>query len=311
MTLRRIAPLACLASTLALASACDDEIIVDEDMADGDDAEDIGAAEDEQEQAEEEEEEEPKIEACDTLAQMRECSDGSGTQFCYAAPQLGNSLIWGDCLTDFECMPGETQDCGLGEEFGNPVASCEVMLGEPTWNWDACNTPLVLSFDGGPIEMAASSHEFDISGAGMCTSTDWPTAATPWLAIDLDRNGYIDGGHELFGSGTILGTGGHAKNGFVALAPLDGNGDGLVSAADARFGELLVWRDEDGDKLSSPFELTSLADEGVERIDLGFDDGRECDARGNCAGERSRFEFVDRSGTTRVGEVVDVYLSCQ
>ena len=249
-------------------------------------------------------------EPCEAIGLNRLCNDGAGIQFCddFGDEQYG----WGECITDgYQCLPGEWKSCGLGEEFGDPAMGCILVDGVPEWDWEACNTPLVLSFDAAPVEMTASAAAFDVSGLGMCLATDWPAAQNPWLAIDLDKNGFIDGGHELFGSGSILASGRHAQNGFIALTSFDSNRDGKISAADERFDELLVWRDEDADKQSMPFELSALADEGVQSIDLAVEVREECDARGNCGRERSSFTFVAGSGRVQVGEVVDVYLACQ
>jgi hypothetical protein len=247
---------------------------------------------------------ESEFEPCDTIAEARPCDDGAGTQFCDTQwVDDGHELVWGECLPMPVCTPGELRDCDIGT-----TQTCELEEGVPYWG-ECPFTPLLLSFDGGPIELEASSATFDIASVGECLDSDWPVAANPWLVIDLDKNGFIDAGHELFGSGTRLPAGDRAQTGFAALAVLDGNGDGVIDQADARFDELLLWRDEDADKLSMGWELSSLGDEGIERIELDFAVHEQCDARGNCARERSRFEFV-RAGQRRVGEVVDVYLAC-
>ena len=251
-------------------------------------------------------------EVCAQEGAMRECDDGEGTQFCDHIGGWNEPLTWGECQTNFECMPGDSYECFPGDEiFAGLTANCDLIDGVPYWNLDGCNTPLVLSFDRGPIEMISSSAAFDISGAGECVSTDWPAERNPWLVIDLDQNGYIDGGHELFGSGSVLTSGRHAQNGFLALGELDDNGDGIISVLDRRFGELQVWRDVDGDKQSTPFELSSLADEGVQQIELAYGVAEQCDERGNCGRERASFSFVGAGGQEQVGEVVDVHLSCQ
>jgi hypothetical protein len=247
---------------------------------------------------------------CNQSGKSRECFDG-GTQFCGGDP---GEEFWGECLAEVECTPGETMLCfPEGDEiFGDLSMSCRLQDGVPEWDWMACETPLVLSFaTEAPIEMLSSSAAFDISGAGECLTTDWPAAENPWLAIDLDRNGFIDGGHELFGSGSVLESGRHARNGFVALEGLDDNRDGKLTAADPRFAEILVWRDLDLDKLSLPHELSSLQEAGVQAIDLGAVVREQCDERGNCGRERSSFEFIGASGRRELGEVVDIHLACQ
>lgn len=255
---------------------------------------------------------EPHTVACENTGDMQECDDGEGTRFCSDA--YGDDVpTWGECLTDFECIPGVDElDCG---EYGLK-APCKVNEdGVPEYLIHYCETPLVLDFDGGPVEMSAMSAapaSFDISGAGMCLATDWPSIANPWLAVDLDQNGAIDGGHELFGSGSVLADGSHAQHGFLALSEFDGNADGRVDAQDPRFGELLVWRDGDGDRRSSASELSDLVEEGVLAIELDFRVDERCDARGNCGKERAAFRYRSGAGQSeRVGEVVDVYLSCQ
>jgi hypothetical protein len=168
-----------------------------------------------------------------------------------------------------------------------------------------CNTPLVLSFEDAPIVFdTTAAGAFDLTRSGVCHGSDWPSAASPWLALDRDGSGTIDDGGELFGSATRLASGGFARNGFDALRDLDDNADGVFESADAAFARVVVWTDRNGDRRSTAGELSSLVDAGVRSIDLH--DRREvrCDARGNCEGERSRFTMSDG----RRGAVVDVYL---
>ena len=114
-----------------------------------------------------------------------------------------------------------------------------------------------------------------------------------------------DGGHELFGSGSRLVDGRNASNGFVALAEFDSDGNDVVDGNDARFGELMLWRDWDADRFSTPDELSPLLDNGVTALPVEYDVAVSCDERGNCGVERASFEHA--SG---VGEIVDIHLSC-
>jgi hypothetical protein len=136
-------------------------------------------------------------------------------------------------------------------------------------------------------------------------------ATTPWLALDRDRSGTIDGGHELFGSATRLRTGGVADNGFTALTELDSDGDGRITAADPGFAALVVWSDGDGDRRSTGFELQPVTSLGLVAIELGYASERRCDVRGNCEVERATFTYNDALGRMHAGEVVDVHLACQ
>src|SRR5262249_54811465 len=128
----------------------------------------------------------------------------------------------------------------------------------------AASTPLVFSFGDARVSFdARQGGAFDLAGRQTSVVTDWPTAATPWLALDRNGNGRIDDGGELFGSATVLASGNFASNGFEALAELDSDGDGRITPHDARWGELVVWADANGDRASQASELTSLESMGV------------------------------------------------
>ncbi len=261
-------------------------------------------------------------EPCELQGEARDCA--GGIQYC---DDIGNAgLVWGECLAAPECTPGEFDHCGFcpggGDSGGMPEDecpgfgnTCRLIGGVPTMGGDEdseCNTPLVLSFDGAPIDLSpAAASTFDINDTGACLSTDWPAATTPWLALDLDHSGTIDSGRELFGSGTRLASGRRAANGFAALELLDDNHDGRIDASDRRFAELVLWADHDGDKTATFAELTPVAMRGILSIDLGYTVSPRCDDRGNCEMQRAEFKYVDRGGEVRDGEIVDVYLSCQ
>jgi len=165
----------------------------------------------------------------------------------------------------------------------------------------------VLSFDGAPAELLPTSGSFDLGKSDASYGSDWPTARTPWLALDRNGNGRIDDGGELFGSGTTLLDGTRADNGFFALMELDSDRDGAITPRDAAYSSLVLWADQNRDRESQASELESLSARGVTRIDLGYRQKPHCDARGNCEIERSVMVF-DAGGTPKMGQVVDVHL---
>ena len=220
--------------------------------------------------------------------------------------------------TDVGCELGATRECDLpGPTPETPETGFQTCVeGEGGPGWDACqpsssSTPLVLSFDGRPVEMIATmAGSFDLSGLGATIATDWPAAATPWLALDRDGDGAIGGGEELFGSATVLSGGARAPHGFAALRELDSDGDGRITARDEAWSRLVLWSDRDADRTSSAGEMAPLASRGVTAIELGFERAPRCDARGNCEIERASFTFTD-GGAPRAGAIVDVHLRWQ
>jgi hypothetical protein len=169
-----------------------------------------------------------------------------------------------------------------------------------------CETPLVVAFDHQPVDFAPATGDAFAFVPGRPMVSDWPTAATPWIARDLDGDGAITSGAELFGSSTAL-AGGTARNGFQALAALDSNGDGILDERDPAFAELVLWSDRNGDHRSSPDELRPLASV-VSSISLEYTLDPRCTARGACEGERATLRWRDATGIERTGAVIDVYV---
>ena len=243
----------------------------------------------------------------------RICKSGEGLQKCGGDEWTSDGPAWGRCISAEPCNPGERVDTSPEDEICPGTITCVQVEDVTAWSdVPACNTPLVLRFDDAPV----SYHAFDGNQAiaafapgGACSSTDWPTAATPWLVLDRDGNGRIEGGEELFGSGTKLESGRKAEQGFEALAELDDNHDGRIDHQDAAYTRLALWADHDADRRSEAGELTTLADAGISMLSVDFHQRTECDERGNCGRERAAFEFA--SGLqSRAGEIVDVYLTC-
>ncbi|MEP6862147.1 MAG: hypothetical protein ABJE66_16095 [Deltaproteobacteria bacterium] len=171
----------------------------------------------------------------------------------------------------------------------------------------SCETPLVVAFDNQPIDFTRAAAAQFAFVPGEPAATDWPTAATPWIALDLDGDGSITSGAELFGSSTVLRGGGRALNGFAALAPLDANGDGVLDARDPMFAKLVLWSDRNGDHRSSSDELRPLSSV-VTSIPLTFTREARCNERDDCEGERGALHWRDAAGADHVGTVVDVYI---
>ena len=130
--------------------------------------------------------------------------------------------------------------------------------------------PLVLDLDGDGLELSAASSNvlFDHNADGIKTGTGWARPDDGFLVRDLNGNGLIDSGRELFGVDTVKSNGQLATQGFDALADLDSNGDGQITSADAAWGQLQVWRDANQDGISQAGELSALDALGITRIGL-------------------------------------------
>ena len=123
-------------------------------------------------------------------------------------------------------------------------------------------TPLVLDLNGDGIQTLSASQGviFDVNNDGKVEKTGWAAGTDGLLVRDLNGDGQINDGGELFGEGTVLADGSKAKDGYAALRALDSNLDGLINANDAAFNQLLVWTDLNSDGKANSCELASLSD---------------------------------------------------
>ncbi|MCT0207432.1 calcium-binding protein, partial [Synechococcus sp. CS-1332] len=144
--------------------------------------------------------------------------------------------------------------------------------------------PLVLDLDRNGVITSAeafSAVHFDHDGNGFAERTGWISPKDGLLVRDLDGNGTIDNGGELFGNNTLLPNGSKAANGFEALAVLDNNGDRFIDQLDSAWSTLRVWRDGDSNGVVDRGELQSLDEAGVLRLGVGYTDSNFIDPQGN------------------------------
>ncbi|MEP7311816.1 MAG: calcium-binding protein [Pseudomonadota bacterium] len=179
--------------------------------------------------------------------------------------------------------------------------------------WRLPRDPLVLDLDGDGIETVGADPNdpvlFDHRGIGVRTGTGWIASDDGFLVRDVDSDGTIDDGTELFGDSTFLQSGARAANGFAALADLDSNTDGVINSSDAAFSELMVWRDLNQDGLSQSGELTSLSSAGITSISLSTTPNSEELENGNTIGDLGTFtRTVGGSGTLAAADLADLEL---
>jgi hypothetical protein len=168
------------------------------------------------------------------------------------------------------------------------------------------NSPIVLDLDGNGVSTTAAARgvTFDLLGNGQSAKVGWTSSTDGLLAIDLNHNGVIDNGSELFGTGTMLANGTRASNGYQAMAQYDSNGDGKLTAADAHWADLRVWIDANHDGKTEAGELKTLDQLGIVSIDLHGLAGTTVD-HGNLLGLTS--SYTTANGATH--DVADVWFA--
>jgi hypothetical protein len=154
-------------------------------------------------------------------------------------------------------------------------------------------------------------------GAGP-TLYSWPTSGsrTGFLVLDRDGDGAIRDGRELFGNWTPVGWGFEgvaAANGFEALAYYDqplngGNGDGVITDADAIYSQLRVWLDNNEDGRTDPSELIELQDLGIVALSLSVKESGRRDMYGNEFRFRATVTILNPSNVAVQRVMYDVFL---
>ncbi|MEK5492547.1 calcium-binding protein [Paenibacillus sp. FSL R7-0297] len=187
----------------------------------------------------------------------------------------------------------------VGSELGHGLSDLIGSIFGLFQNAEAMTScPLVLDLDGDGVETTTIQNgiAFDHDNNSFAEKSAWVGKDDGLLVRDLNGNGRIDSGQELFGNNTLLSGGNKAANGFSALADLDDNHDGKIDAADAVFSQLNIWRDLDGDGITDAGELVSLQDTGVASIFTGYSSGTFVDAQGNEHKQTGTYTRTD--GTT-------------
>jgi|GEM_PF-2900465 len=159
------------------------------------------------------------------------------------------------------------------------------------------SSPIILDLNNNGIETTGVKQGayFDHANDGFAERTGWVDAADGLLVLDLNGNGKIDNGGELFGSETLLANGSKAANGFEALSALDSNGDHQINADDAAFASLKIWIDANSDGFSQADELLSLEAVGVAAIATTYSTSDIVDNNGNAHRQLGTYTRTDGS----------------
>ncbi len=156
--------------------------------------------------------------------------------------------------------------------------------------------PLVLDLDRNGIVTSAersSGIYFDHDRKGFAERTGWISPTDGFLVRDLDGNGTIDHGGELFGNNTLMPNGSKASNGFQVLMGLDDNGDHFIDHLDAAWSSLQVWKDGDSNGLVDQGELQTLNEAGVHRLGVNYSASTFVDPQGNRHLQIGEFQALD------------------
>ena len=117
--------------------------------------------------------------------------------------------------------------------------------------------PLVINFGTGSASLSEQKYAFDIDANGSLDQISFVGPGSGFLALDLNEDGAINDGSELFGP--------QSGNGFDDLAKYDADGNNWIDENDAIYDKLQIWsKDAAGKDV-----LMALGQQGVGAIYLG------------------------------------------
>ena len=117
--------------------------------------------------------------------------------------------------------------------------------------------PLVINFNGKAPELTDTKFSFDLDSDGNKDQISFVGPNSGFLSLDLNNDGVINNGSELFGP--------NSGNGFAELAQYDEDGNNWIDENDSIYERLRIWtKDTEGKDT-----LFALGEKGVGAIFLG------------------------------------------
>jgi hypothetical protein len=150
---------------------------------------------------------------------------------------------------------------------------------------DKENCPLLVNTGNGAWKLTGldTPVRFDMDADGTRERMGWtaPDSSLSFLALDINGNGVIDNGTELFGEYMIKPDGRRAAHGFDALQQYDRNLDGRIDMADVVWTKILLWSDRDHDGVSQPGEMAPISQSEIIALETSYAAERRQDQFGN------------------------------
>jgi hypothetical protein len=123
--------------------------------------------------------------------------------------------------------------------------------------------PLVINYAGSAADLSSAKFSFDLDSDGEDDSISFVKSGSGLLTLDLNSDGIVNNGQELFGPGT--------GNGFNELAAYDEDGNNWIDENDPVFSTLKIWtRDADGNDYLQVLEAVSVGAIYLASVDSEF-----------------------------------------
>ncbi|MCM1123686.1 MAG: hypothetical protein NC416_13975 [Eubacterium sp.] len=158
--------------------------------------------------------------------------------------------------------------------------------------------PLVINLNTNVAQVSDQKFFFDLDQDGTEEEISTLKSGSGFLALDLNGDGVINDGGELFGT--------KSGNGFADLAGYDADGNGWIDEADAIWEKLLIWTkdDEGNDKLYHLSDL-GIGAIGLNNVSTQFALNSEQDNHNN-AMIRNTGIFLYENGTVSTVQHLDM-----
>lgn len=119
----------------------------------------------------------------------------------------------------------------------------------------ALHDPLVINFGADSVQLQNQFFDFDLNADGDTARFASLAHGSGYLAFDMNGDGQVNDGSELFGT--------QSGNGFKDLAQFDEDGNGWIDEKDSIYSKLSLWTNQ-----ADANSLTSLNTIGVGAIYL-------------------------------------------
>ncbi len=206
--------------------------------------------------------------------------------------------------TSFSAVGKATTEDGRVIEFG-----IDICMSRSFMEYTEVSTPVITSSLVDPLminvgadvaQISDQKFTFDLNADGIEDKISMAEKGSGFLAYDINGDGKINDGNELFGT--------KSGDGFADLAKYDSDGNGWIDENDEIYSKLRVWyKDENGKDVLVNLKEADVGAIGLKNLATEFtldDEKRQIDGK-----IRSTGVFLKESGGVGTVQHVDLAVS--